>query len=72
METLAVLEITIRRRVNRGQKLYVAVNDRETSNMHAWTVDPLLPSWREDLQRLFTRYGGYTAVLDGDWVRITK
>lgn len=72
METLAALEIMIRRRTNRGEKIGFTLNDRETSNMHAWTVDPRLPSWRADRERVFTRYGACKAVLDGEWIHITK
>lgn len=72
METIANLELIIRRRTNRGEKISFTLDDRETGNFHGWNVDPSLPNWRADRERVFVRYGACKAIVDGEWIHITK
>jgi len=73
METIANLEIAIRRRTNRGEKICFTLIDHETGNLEAWVVDPCLSNWRADRERVFVRYGVCEAVLEHDgWIHITK
>ena len=70
METIANLELLIRRRTNRGEKISFILTDE--TGIEAWVVDPHLSNWRADRERVFVRYGACEAVLDGEWIHITK
>ena len=71
METIANLELLIRRRTNRGEKISFILTDE--TGIEAWVVDPCLSNWRADRERVFVRYGVCEAVLEHDgWIHITK